>query len=250
MLFLVATTCNRLFGFHNATVGKTPEALIEALSTACPELLAGNGQWLHLLQPICLGLDSAADAVILAAVQDAHLAAAAAVWVAALQKNALARLLLRLCNEVQLPPSLRRLLQVLDQRPSEEDFFEDILDGRLLRVILHLAQGVNVEATGPAIHRNDVGCCKWTPLTAAADIAARRKQGPVISNLLLVARADVNRTCPGPCGWTPLMRAALAGAPAESTLRLLVRAGADVRMRHEKLGLDFTHHPNVTSRCL
>lgn len=122
-----------------------------------------------------------------------------------------------------------------EQSPNEDDFFEDLLDGRLPRVIFHLAQGVNVEATGPAIHRNDVGCCKWTPLAAAADIAARRTQGLVISNVLLAARADVNRTCPGPCGWTPLMRAALSGAPAESTLKLLVQAGADVRMRHEKL---------------
>ena len=125
------------------------------------------------------------------------------------------------------------------QSPNEDDFFEDLLDGRLPRVIFHLAQGVNVEATGPAIHRNDVGCCKWTPLAAAADIAARRTQGPVISNVLLAARADVNRTCPGPCGWTPLMRAALSGAPAESTLKLLVQAGADVRMRHEKLDSTF-----------
>lgn len=44
-------------------------------------------------------------------------------------------------------------------------------------MILHLARGVTVEATGPAIHRNDVGCCRWTPLAAAADSAARRTQG-------------------------------------------------------------------------
>ena len=212
------------------------KALIQTLSTACPDLLAGDGQWLHLFQPICLGSPGAADALLLTAARDGQLAAAAAVWAAAFQKPCLARVLLRLSGEVRLSPSLRRFVRVLyEQSPNEDDFFEDLLDGRLPRVIFHLAQGVNVEATGPAIHRNDVGCCKWTPLAAAADIAARRTQGLVISNVLLAARADVNRPCPGPCGWTPLMRAALSGAPAESTLKLLVQAGADVRMRHEKL---------------
>ena len=227
----------------------TPQAITQALSTACPDLLCGDGQWLHEFQAICLGGDGAADGLLLTAARDRHLAAAAAVWAAALQKRSLAQLLLRLSADVPLSPFMRRFVQVLDQpQPNEEDFFEDLLDGRLPRVIFHLAQGVNVEATGPAIHRNDVGCCKWTPLAAAADIAARRTQGPVISHLLLAARADVNRRCPGPCGWTPLMRAALSGAAAESTLRLLVQAGADVRMRHESLDLDTSFCQDFTWR--
>ena len=177
--------------------------------------MKGDGSWLVLLQPVLLQLPDSADALLVACAHEPRLLAAAETFARALR------------------PALGRLLAPGPPQPpaDEEAFFEELLDGRLVSVLRHLARGAGAEATGPRMHRGDVGCCRWTPLAAAADVAGRRKQGGLIASLLLLARADVNRCCPGPCGWTPLMRAALGGDAA--TMRLLVEHQADLRRRHE-----------------
>eukprot|EP00913_Durusdinium_trenchii_P001211 g1114.t1 len=160
------------------------EALTQALRTACPELL-GDRTWLHLLQPLCSSPppDAAADGVLAAVARRPALAGCAAVWAAALGRRALAVELQAMAPTEPRPAVLRSM----EETGNVEQFFEDVLEGRLVSVILHLARGVTVEATGPAIHRNDVGCCRWTPLAAAADSAARRTQGESVRFLLFEA---------------------------------------------------------------
>eukprot|EP00439_Symbiodinium_sp_Y106_P075276 s966_g14.t2 len=220
--------------------------------------------------------------------ESADLAAAASVWAAALGREALADFLERLsarCEASQLSASLRPALRIRragrERETDEEQLFTHIFDGHVAGVILDLAAGTDVEALlddqngrrpeplkanypfvalcmhtfveealGPAIHQGDVGCCRWTPLAAAAEISGRRKQGAVIAGLLLAAKANVDRKCPGPCGWTPLMRAAGCGASAATTLQLLMRAGADVRIRHENGNTALEMGDKATARII
>lgn len=114
--------------------------------------------------------------------------------------------------------------------PTAESFFEDIFAGNLPSVIFALAAGLDISIDGPKIFDGDLGCCLWSPLSAAASASGRRRSGPIIAALLMVARADCNRPCTGPCGLTPLMHGARSGSAEVCTL--LVRAGADVRPRH------------------
>ncbi|CAE7197925.1 unnamed protein product [Symbiodinium natans] len=219
------------------------EAMREAVTTAAPQLLPADGTWLRYFCWMSSGHSvEGVDRLVSEAArpESADLAAAASVWAAAFGKQALADFLERLSASCEtsrmsaaLRPALRLRREGRERHADEDEFFSHIFDGHVAGVILDLAGGADVEATGPAIHQGDVGCCRWTPLAAAAEISGRRKQGAVIAGLLLAARARVDRKCPGPCGWTPLMRAASCGASAAATLQLLMRAGADVRIRHE-----------------
>ncbi|CAE7240588.1 unnamed protein product [Symbiodinium sp. CCMP2592] len=236
------------------------EALREAVSTAAPQLLPADGSWLryfcwmtagHALEGVDRLVSEAARP------ESADLAAAASVWAAALGREALADFLERLsarCEASQLSAALRPALRIRragrERETDEEQLFTHIFDGHVAGVILDLAAGADVEASGPAIHQGDVGCCRWTPLAAAAEISGRRKQGAVIAGLLLAANANVDRKCPGPCGWTPLMRAAGCGASAATTLQLLMRAGADVRIRHENGNTALEMGDKATARII
>ncbi|CAE7603737.1 unnamed protein product [Symbiodinium sp. CCMP2456] len=236
------------------------EALQEAVTTAAPQLLPADGSWLryfcwmtagHALEGVDRLVSEAARP------ESADLAAAASVWAAALGREALANFLERLsarCEASQLSAALRPALRIRragrERETDEEQLFTHIFDGHVAGVILDLAAGADAEAPGPAIHRGDVGCCRWTPLAAAAEISGRRKQGAVIAGLLLAAKANVDRKCPGPCGWTPLMRAAGCGASAATTLQLLMRAGADVRIRHENGNTALEMGDKATARII
>jgi len=120
--------------------------------------------------------------------------------------------------------------ELISTVPTTERFFEDIFTGNLPAVISALAAGVDISVDGPKIFDGDVGCCLWSPLSAAASASGRRLHGPIIAALLMLARADCNRPCTGPCGLTPLMHGARSGSA--ELCALLVRAGADVRPRH------------------
>jgi hypothetical protein len=151
--------------------------------------------------------------------------AAAAVYARAVRREGLATLIERFVPEdVPLADS------ILAAPPSVDGFFEDIFEGRLAGVICAMAAGMDVHANGPRIFDGDLGCCQWSPLAAAAEISGRRSSGPIMVNMLLLAKADCKRLCTGPCGLTPLMHAARGGSTAACAL--LVRAGADVRARH------------------
>eukprot|EP00439_Symbiodinium_sp_Y106_P074022 s966_g14.t1 len=236
------------------------EALREAVTTAAPQLLPADGSWLRYFCWMAAGhaLEGVDRLVSEAArPESADLAAAASVWAAALGREALADFLERLsarCEASQLSASLRPALRIRragrERETDEEQLFTHIFDGHVAGVILDLAAGTDVEALGPAIHQGDVGCCRWTPLAAAAEISGRRKQGAVIAGLLLAAKANVDRKCPGPCGWTPLMRAAGCGASAATTLQLLMRAGADVRIRHENGNTALEMGDKATARII
>lgn len=156
----------------------------------------------------------------------------AALWARALKRHAASELL-------QMWAPLPSLLQVAapDRGTStsctseafKEVFFDALLKANVAATVLHLATGAILDCVGPKILGIDPGCCCWSPLAAACSSSAHRECGVTLAKILILAKADVNATCPGPCGWTPLMRAAYAGSPA--TCRLLVLAGADVRPR-------------------
>lgn len=126
--------------------------------------------------------------------------------------------------------------KIFDIAASDEDFFDALLSGSLSKTLYCLGAGADMTAEGPKIMQDDPGCCRWSPLGAAANSAAKRPHGHALVALLILAKADPDGVCPGRCGWTPLMRAATKGVLGIEACRLLVGARADVRRRHAGTG--------------
>lgn len=150
--------------------------------------------------------------------------AIASFWAYALRRHRAAALLNHLSNEHHSVGLLHGSVA------GAASLAQAACDGDLLEVLVLLAKGENLEASG-GVHFlcQDVGCCDFSPLACAASASERRRSAGWIVRLLLEVQANVDIGCVGPCGWTPLMLAAYSGNP--SVCRLLVLAKADVRKR-------------------
>eukprot|EP00931_Biecheleriopsis_adriatica_P076981 TRINITY_DN50628_c0_g1_i1.p1 TRINITY_DN50628_c0_g1~~TRINITY_DN50628_c0_g1_i1.p1 ORF type:complete len:384 (+),score=73.72 TRINITY_DN50628_c0_g1_i1:23-1153(+) len=213
-----------------------PEALTAALPAAGHRDLLPEPQLLAAMCRICSAEGQGPTAADAAAALDElciQLAYGAdprplLLWARALRKPGLTSLLQRASarEATDNGPALEAAVTPC----SVDEFYEDILKANVAGVVRHLATGIAPDVSGPRMLNSDPGCCRWSPLAAAAHNAGRMKNAACVVAVLLAARAKADAFCTGPCGWTALMRAAVSNAP--DVCKVLVMAHADPRHRH------------------